>query len=70
MSVTLTIELPVEAMASLDKAAREEGVSENAYATKAVLDHLFLRRFRSLRERMSAASEKTYTDEEVFELVS
>lgn len=70
MNATLTIDLPVEARASLDQAAREEGVSENTYAAKALQDYLFLRRFRSLRERMIAASAKPYTDEEVFELVS
>ena len=70
MSATLTIDLPVDAKASLGTAAREEGVSESAFAAKAVQDYLFLRRFRSLSERLTAASERSYTDEEVFELVS
>ncbi len=70
MSATLTIDLPVEVRATLDEAAREEGISENEYAAKALQDYLFLRRFRSLRERMNAASDKSYTDEEVFKLVS
>ncbi|CAN5388029.1 hypothetical protein BH20ACI2_BH20ACI2_06520 [soil metagenome] len=70
MSAALTINLPVEVRATLDKAAREEGISENEYAAKALQDYLFLRRFRSLRERVSAASDKSYTDEEIFELVS
>lgn len=70
MSATLTIDLPVEAKVSLDKAAREEGVSDSVFAAKVVQDYLFLRRFRSLRERLAAASEKSFTDEEVFELVS
>lgn len=70
MSNTLTIDLPVEISASLGEAALKEGVTENAYALKALQDYLYLRRFRSLRERMTSLSEKTYTDEEVFELVS
>ena len=70
MSATLTIDLPVEVRAALDKAAREEGISENEYAAKALQDYLFLRRFRSLRERMNEASDKSFTDEEIFELVS
>ena len=70
MGATLTIDLPVDAKASLGIAAREEGVSESAFAAKAVQDYLFLRRFRSLSERLAAASDRSYTDEEVFELVS
>ena len=70
MGATLTIDLPADARASLDNAAREEGVSENTYAAKALQDYLFLRRFRSLRERMGADAAKPYTDEEIFELVS
>ena len=70
MSATLTIDLPVDAKASLGKAAREEGVSESVFAAKVVQDYLFLRRFRSLRERLAAASERSYSDEEIFELVS
>ena len=70
MSATLTIDLPVDAKASLGTAAREEGVSESAFAAKALQDYLFLRRFRSLSERLAAASDRSYTDEEVFELVS
>lgn len=70
MNATLTIELPEEIKTTLDKAAREEGVSENAFAARALKDYLFLRRFRKLRERMMAESEKSYTDEEIFEIVS
>lgn len=70
MNATLTIELPEEIKATLDKAAREEGVSERDFVARALKDYLFLRRFRKLRERMMAKSEKTYTDEEIFEIVS
>lgn len=70
MNATLTIEVPEEVKATLDKAAREEGVSENDFAARALKDYLFLRRFRKLRERMMAESEKSYTDEEIFEIVS
>ncbi len=70
MNATLTIELPEEVKATLDKAAHEERVSENAFVVRALRDYLLLRRFRKLRERMIAESEKTYTDEEVFDLVS
>ncbi len=45
-------------------------VAGNAFAVRALQGYLFLRRFRKLRERMIAESEKSYTDEEVFEIVS
>lgn len=70
MSATLTIDLPENVRVTLGNAARADGVSEPVYAAKALQDYLFLRRFRTLRERMIAKSEKSYTDEEIFELVS
>lgn len=70
MNASLTIELPEDIRATLGKAAREEGVSDKVFAAKALRDYLFLRRFRSLRERMMAESERTYTDEEIFDIVS
>jgi len=68
--MTLTIELPEEVKATLGKAAREEGVSEKDFAARAVQDYLFLRHFRKLRERMQAEADRSYTDEDVFEIVS
>ena len=56
MNATLTVRLEVKAV--FDKAVR---VLQN---------YLFLRRLRKLRERMATESEKTYTDEEIFEIVS
>lgn len=70
MNATLTLELNSEVKAGLGRAAREEGVSEPAFAAKALEDYLFIRRFRTLRERMIAESDKSYTDEEIFDLVS
>lgn len=70
MNATLTVELPLDVKATLGKAAREEGVSEPAFAAKALQDYLFLRRFRTLRERMICESDKSYTDEDVFDIVS
>jgi len=70
MSTTLTVELTEEVKATLGKAAREEGVSENVFVARALQDYLFLRRFRKLSERMIAESGTSYTDEEVFGIVS
>ena len=69
MSV-ITVEIPEEVKATLGKAAREDGVSESAFAARALSDYLFLRRFRKLRETMISESKKEYTDEEIFDLAS
>ena len=69
MSQTITISLPDETKAALNSAATEEGLSENALVEKAVSDYLFIRRFRNLRERMTAQG-KNLTDQDVFDLVS
>ena len=46
MSATLTIDLPEDVRATLGKAAREDGVSENIFALQALEDYLRLRRFK------------------------
>ena len=48
MSATLTIDLPEDVKTTLGKAAREDGVSENAFAARALEDYLRLRRFKKL----------------------
>lgn len=70
MSAVLTIDITDEVKETLGKAAREDGVSENTLAARALQDYLFIRRFRTFRERMMAESEKNYTDEQIFEIVS
>ena len=69
MSQTITINLPDDTRDALDNAATEEGMSESALIEKAVLDYLFIRQFRSLRERMMSQG-KNLTDQDVFDLVS
>ena len=69
MSQMITISLPEETRTALDDAANEEGLSENALVEKAVSDYLFIRRFRSLRERLMSQG-NDLTDENVFDLVS
>ena len=70
MKGTITINLPDEVESALEEATREEGLSTNELIKKALADYLFVRKFRLLRERMMSKSEKPYTDEEVFDLVS
>lgn len=69
MSQTITISLPDDTKDALNSAATEEGLSESALIEKAVADYLFIRRFRSLRERMMSQG-KDLTDQNVFDLVS
>jgi hypothetical protein len=49
---------------------REEGLSESALIEKALKDYLFVRQFRSLRERMMSQAGRPLTDQDVFDLVS
>jgi len=69
MSQTITISLPDDTRSALDDAAVEEGMSESALIEKAVSDYLFVRRFRSLRERLMSQG-NNLTDQDVFDLVS
>jgi predicted transcriptional regulator len=69
MSQPITINLPDDTRKALDAAANEEGLSESALIEKALSDYLFVRRFRSLRERMMSQG-KDLTDQDVFHLVS
>ena len=69
MSQSIEIKLPDETRTALELAAGEEGVSESALIEKALTDYLFLRQFRSLRERM-VAKDSALTDQEVFDLIS
>lgn len=70
MSETIVVNLPEETKAALDDAVREEGASRSELIDSALKDYLFIRRFRSLRERMMAQTPETCTDEEVFDRVS
>jgi metal-responsive CopG/Arc/MetJ family transcriptional regulator len=70
MSETIVIDLPEETRAALEAAIREEGVSQNELIEKALNDYLFIRRFRSLRERMMAQTSETYSEQDIFDRVS
>jgi metal-responsive CopG/Arc/MetJ family transcriptional regulator len=68
----VTVTLPPEVKAALDEATREEGVSPDEMIGRAVKHYLFLRRLRSLRERMvpHAQAQGIYTDQDVFDRAS
>lgn len=69
---SITIQLPEEVKQALDICSREEGVSTDEVIGRAVRQHLFLRRFRSLRERLSASvrRDEDLTDDDVFDRIS
>ena len=72
MQQDITVTLPPEIQKALDDVTRREGVSQNDVISQAVKEHLFLRQFRSLRQRMAAkaAAQGIFTDQDVFDRVS
>jgi len=72
MRETISISLPAELKADLDRYAEAEGVSRSEMARAAVREYLFLRRFRSLRAELVlyAEAQGIFTDEDVFRVVS
>ena len=72
MTQMITVTLQADIQVALDELSRSEGVSRDELVNRAVKQHLFLRRFRSLRERMTAkaASQGILSDQDVFDRVS
>lgn len=72
MANSITITLPDDVKQALDQMAQTEGITPDEVIGRALKQHLFLRRFRSLRERMSAKAQKQgiLTDQDVFDRVS
>jgi metal-responsive CopG/Arc/MetJ family transcriptional regulator len=72
MTQMITITLPADIQLALDELSQSEGVSRDEVVSRAVKQHLFLRRFRSLRERMAAKASNggIVTDQDVFDQVS
>jgi hypothetical protein len=70
MRETISIDLPEATKAALDAATQEEGVSQDELIEKALTEYLFIRRFRTLRERLMAQSPESYTDQDIFDRVS
>jgi metal-responsive CopG/Arc/MetJ family transcriptional regulator len=71
MVQTITVTLPADVKQALDEFSQKEGVSANEVIGRAVKQHLFLIKFRSLRERMSAQAENDgiATDQDVIDRV-
>jgi metal-responsive CopG/Arc/MetJ family transcriptional regulator len=72
MTQSITVTLPLELKAAIDDVSRREGITADEVVSQAIQQHLFLRQFRRLRERMSAkaASQGVVTDQDVFDRVS
>jgi len=70
MHETLTIKLSSELKAALEDLAEQEGLAINNLANQALADYLFTHRFRNLRVRLINQTERPYTDEDIFEIVS
>ena len=68
----ITISVPPDLKQALDEFASKEGVSPGDVIEQAIKDHLFVRQFRSLRQRMSAIARQRgiVRDEDVFNRVS
>jgi len=72
MRETITISVPEEIKAELDKVVRDEGISRSDVVLESLRDYLFMRRFRRLRAKMlaKAQAQGVFTDEDVFKRVS
>lgn len=72
MRETITISIPEEIKAELDKVVREEGISRSDVIRESLRDYLFVRRFRQLRARLlaKARARGIVTDQDVFDRIS
>jgi metal-responsive CopG/Arc/MetJ family transcriptional regulator len=72
MTQSISITLPADIQIALDRVSQKEGVSRDELVGRAVKQHLFLRQFRSLRERLAAKAQGQGigTDQDVFDRVS
>ncbi len=72
MTQTITVILPADVKQAVDELSQKEGVPPDEVVGQAVKQHIFLRQFRSLRERMSAKakSQGIVTDQDIIDRVS
>ena len=72
MSHPITLTLPDDVELALEEVSRNEGLRPEEVIGTAIREHLVLRQFRLLRERLSAKARQQgiVTDQDVFDLVS
>jgi metal-responsive CopG/Arc/MetJ family transcriptional regulator len=72
MRESISISLPEQIKAELDRYSQAEGVSRSDTVREALQEYLFVRRLRTLRSEMMPYAEAAgvFTDEDVFRIVS
>jgi predicted transcriptional regulator len=72
MQEQITVLVPSELKVALDELTRSAGASPDELVGEAIKQYLFVRRFRSLRERMApnARAQGIFIDQDVFDRVS
>jgi metal-responsive CopG/Arc/MetJ family transcriptional regulator len=72
MNQKIEISLPNKLNKELESITIEEGLSKSELVKKAIEDYLFIRKFRSLRKKLTPkAKEKGFeSDEDIFKVVS
>ena len=72
MQEQITVLVPSEIKVALEALTRSAGTSSDELVGEAIRQYLFVRRFRTLRERMTpkARAQGIVTDQDVFDRVS
>lgn len=72
MRDTITVSIPKRIKKEVDKITKKEGISRSDVIRESLLDYLFVREFRLLRNRMMAQAQARGigSDEDVFSRVS
>lgn len=70
MTDSITITLPADVKLALEEVSRQGGKAPSDIIEQAIKQHLFLRQFQSLRERLTAKLQGVITDQDVFNQVS
>lgn len=70
--MTITVNLPDDVAQALHDLANREGLTCDGILAHAIRDYIFLHRFQTLRERLSAHASELgiVTDQDVFDRVS
>lgn len=72
MRSTITVSMPEDVRAEMDRVSDAEGISRSDIVRESVRDYLFVRQFRAMRKGMvpKAAKQGVFTDQDVFSRVS
>ena len=72
MVQSITVTLPADVKQAVEELSKKEGVSLDEIVSRAINQHVFLRQFHSLRERLAAKAKNQgiVTDQDVFDRIS